>query len=129
MQSHSLEVETTYNLNLKMKYIITESRLDNVIFNYLDIKLNGIEKRKSINNYDVLFILPEQEFAMLGWKGPGDLFVLYTLIDDIQNIFTLERDESLDVIGKYVKDRYKLKVTNPMEVGLMYSMILKIDRD
>jgi hypothetical protein len=124
-----LEVETTYNLNLKMKYIITESRLDNVIFNYLDIKLNGIEKRKSINNYDVLFILPEQEFAMLGWKGPGDLFVLYTLIDDIQNIFTLERDESLDVIGKYVKDRYKLKVTNPMEVGLMYSMILKIDRD
>jgi hypothetical protein len=112
-----------------MKYVITESKLNKVIFKYLDMKLNSAEKIKSINNYDVLFILPEQEFAMLGWKGPGDLFVLYTLIDDIQNIFTLERDESLDVIGKYVKDRYKLKVTNPMEVGLMYSMILKIDRD
>jgi hypothetical protein len=112
-----------------VKYIITESRLDNIIFKYLDMRLNSIEEIISVNSYDFLFILPKEEYAKFAWKGPGDLFVLYSLIDDIQNLFALERDESLDVIGKYVKDRYKLKVTNPMEVGWAYSTILKIDRD
>jgi hypothetical protein len=33
-----------------MRYIITESRLDNVIFKYLDGKLDGIELKKDIKN-------------------------------------------------------------------------------
>jgi len=35
-----------------MKYIISESRLDNVIFKYLDSKLDGIELKKDIKNSD-----------------------------------------------------------------------------
>jgi hypothetical protein len=34
-----------------MKYIITENRLNNLIFKYLDVKLDGIEGKKG-NYYD-----------------------------------------------------------------------------
>jgi hypothetical protein len=104
-----LEVETTYNLNLKMKYIITESRLDNVIFNYLDIKLNGIEKRKGVNG-DIIFAFPNEEYGILGWKKSGALYVFYELMDGIENMFGLENSDALDVIGRYIEDRYNLKV-------------------
>ena len=112
-----------------MKYIITESRLDNIIFNYLDMKLVGIENIKSVNNYDILFILPEEEYGEFGWNKIGDLWVHYKLSDEIRNMFGLESSDAIDVIGRYVEDRYNLEVTRAMKVPWGYSMILKIDRD
>jgi hypothetical protein len=94
-----------------MKYIITESRLDNIIFNYLDMKLNGLEKRKG-RYADIVFVLPNKTLGILGWKKSGDLYVQHKIKEDIQNLFGLESSDALDVIGRYVENTYNLEVKN-----------------
>ena len=92
-----------------MKYIINENRLNDIIFKYLDMKLNGIEKRNGTYT-DIVFKFPNEEYGLLGWKESGDLYVFHELKDEIQNMFGLERPDALDVIGRYVEDRYNLEV-------------------
>jgi hypothetical protein len=94
-----------------MKYIITESRLDNIIFKYLDMKLNGLEKRKG-RYTDFIFVLPDEEYGILGWDKTGDLYVGLILIDDIQDMFGIERYDFFRIIERYVVDRYNLDVKN-----------------
>ena len=94
-----------------MKYIITESRLDNIIFDYLDMKLNGLEKRKG-RYTDFIFTLPDEEYGILGWDKTGDLYVGLILIDDIQDMFGIERYDFFRIIERYVVDRYNLDVKN-----------------
>lgn len=94
-----------------MKYIITEGRLNDIIFNYLDIKLNGIEKRKG-RYTDFIFVLPNEEYGILGWDKSGDLYVGLRLIDDIQDMFGIKRSDFFVVMGRYVVDRYNLDVKN-----------------
>ena len=94
-----------------MKYIITESRLDNIIFDYLDMKLNGLEKRKG-RYTDFIFVLPDEEYGILGWDKSGDLYVGLILIDDIQDMFGIERYDFFRIIERYVVDRYNLDVKN-----------------
>ena len=94
-----------------MKYIITENRLNNLIFKFLDTKLDGIEEKKGKYVY-IVFAFPDEEYGTLGWKKSGDLYVSYKLRNEISNYFGLEKDNSLRVIGKWVEDRYNLKVIN-----------------
>ena len=97
-----------------MKYLITENRLNDIIFKFLDAKLDGIETRKG-EYVDIIFVFPDKEYGMLGWEKSGDLFVFYKLRDEISNYFGLEVDDSLRVIGKWVEDRHNLKVINTVE--------------
>jgi len=101
-----------------MKYIITESRLDNIIFDYLDMKLNGLEKRKG-RYTDFTFVLPDEEHGILGWKKSGVLYVYYKIKEDIQNLFGLESSDALDVIGRYVENTYNLEVKNTKFIELL----------
>jgi hypothetical protein len=94
-----------------MKYIITENKLNNIILKYLDTKLDGFETRKG-EYVDIVFVFPDEEYGMLGWKKSGDLYVFYKLRDEISDYFGLEKDDSLRVIGKWVEDRHNLKVIN-----------------
>jgi hypothetical protein len=94
-----------------MKYLITENRLNDIIFKFLDAKLDGIETRKG-EYVDIVFAFPDKEYGMLEWEKSGDLFVFYKLRDEISNYFGLEVDDSLRVIGKWVEDRHNLKVIN-----------------
>jgi hypothetical protein len=105
-----------------MKYIITENRLNDIIFKYLDIKLNGIEKRKGEYS-DILFELPDEEYAVMGWQKSGDLYVQHKIKEDIQNLFGLESSDALDVIGRYVENTYNLEVKNTKS-SLEYSLVL-----
>jgi hypothetical protein len=59
-----------------MKYIITESKLDKVIFKYLDMKLNGIEKRNGTYT-DIIFVFPNNEYGLLGWKNQ-EFYMFFT---------------------------------------------------
>ena len=94
-----------------MKYIITENRLNDIIFKFLDAKLDGIEEKKG-KFYDIVFAFPDKEYGMLGWEKSGDLYVFYKLRNEISEYFGLEKDDSLRVIGMWVEDRYNLKVMN-----------------
>jgi hypothetical protein len=109
-----------------MKYIITESKLDKVIFKYLDIKLNKIEKMKGVNT-DIVFAFPDEEYGLLGLKKSGDLYVFYELIDEIKKMFGLESPDALNVIGRYVEDRYNLEVKHTYHSLHQTTKTLKID--
>ena len=92
-----------------MKYIITESKLNNIIFKYLDMKYGALEQKKGRYS-DIVFTFPGEEYGVLGWEKSGVLYVYYEIRDEISNYFGLKKVDSLEVIGKWVEDRYNLKV-------------------
>jgi hypothetical protein len=102
-----------------MESLITQNRLINIIFDYLDWKLNGIEKRQSMFT-DFIFVLPDEEYVVMGWENSGALYVFYELMDEIKNMFGLESPDALDVIGRYIEDRYNLKVRHTRKSIIKY---------
>jgi hypothetical protein len=108
-----------------MKYIITENRLNNLIFKYLDVKLDGIEGKKG-KFYDIVFAFPGNEHGIMGWEKSEVLYVFNKLRDEISNYFGLEKDDSLRVISKWVEDRYNLKVMNTKVIYGVMEVLLKI---
>jgi len=88
-----------------------ESKIDKIIFKYLDIKYGVLEQEKGKYS-DIVFTFPGEEYGVIGWKKSGDLFVYYKINDEISNYFGMESDDSLRVIGKWVEDRHNLKVIN-----------------
>ena len=109
-----------------MKYIITESKLDKVIFKYLDMKLNGIEERNG-ENVDIVFSFPNENFGILGWKKSGYLYVSQELSDEIKDMFGLESSDVLNLIARYVEDRHNLEVIHTPWVTYSTEIVLEID--
>ena len=97
-----------------MKYIITESRLDKVIFKYLDVKLNGVELVTGEDSDIRVFILPGEEFGLMTWIGKksNQLFTYYEIVERVKTMFSMDESDALDVIGRYVESRFNLKVNN-----------------
>lgn len=94
-----------------MKYIISESRLENIIFKYLDDKFEGIERKKGKYS-DIVLSLPGEEYGLIGWERPGTLYVYSEIVDEINLMFSMQDSDALDVIGRYVESRYNLKVNH-----------------
>jgi hypothetical protein len=109
-----------------MKYIITENRLDTVIFKFLDTEYGALEQKKG-EYTDIVFHFPNEEYGVLGWEKSGVLYVYYEIRDEISNYFGLGNVDSLNVIGKWVEDRYNLKVIDTVSAKNMVSFLLKID--
>jgi len=93
-----------------MKYIITESQLDRVIFRYLDIK-NFIQIEK---NNKIYFVNSEgDKYAQIRYdKSDGLCNIYYKLIDEISSFFSLELNNSKQVIGRWVENTPQVRVTN-----------------
>jgi hypothetical protein len=112
-----------------MKYIITESRLENIIFKYLDDKLNGFEWRKGQYS-DIVLALHGEEYGLMGWEKHDKLYVLYVhweFVDEIKLMFSMLESESLDVIGRYVESRYNLKVNHTHGFDRNHFHTLRVD--
>jgi hypothetical protein len=95
-----------------MKYIITESRFESLIFNYLDGKLDGTEPMKGKYS-DIVFGFPGETMGIMGIENPGWYNTLYIdseLFKEINLMFSLDWGGTLDLIRKYVKSRYNLKI-------------------
>ena len=113
---------------LIMKYIITESRLENLIFKFLDDKLEGIEIKKG-DYSDIVFAFPGETYGLMGWKKPNNLFTDDLIIDDIKLMFSMNKSDAFDVIGRYVESRYNLKVRNNRSGSSNWREWLKIKVD
>ena len=99
-----------------MKYIITESRLNDIVFKYLDTTLSAIEKRKG-HFKDVVFAFPDEEYAVMGWENDSkSLYIHNRISDSIQPLFGLDKIAALDIIAMYIEDRYDLRVNNIKEI-------------
>ena len=98
-----------------MKYIISESKLDDIIYKYLDLNLKGLNKRKPRYFEGIVLAHPNEEYGTLGWKNNGTLHIYYGLVDDISSNFGLDEYGSESIIGKWFSDRYQLELTNTKE--------------
>jgi hypothetical protein len=92
-----------------MKYLITESQIDRVIFRYLD-KQDFIPIEKGDKIY---FANSEgDEYAQIRYdKDDGYCFIYYKLVDEISSFFSLEESDSEQVIGRWVENTLQMRVT------------------
>ena len=107
-----------------MKYKITDSKLDSVIFLYLDNQdFIQIEKKDSI-----YFVNSEgDEYAQIRYdKDDGKCFIYYKLINEISAFFSLGRTDSEQVIGRWVENTLQMRVTNTPWKGLVADTSLRI---
>ena len=93
-----------------MKYLITESQLDKVIFKYLDNQ-DFIQIKKGDSIY---FVNSEgDEYGQIRFdKNDGWCPIYYKLVDEISRFFSMDEDDSESFIGRWVENTLQMKVTN-----------------
>jgi len=124
-----------------MKYIITESRLENLIFKYLGYKFEGVELVKG-DYSDIVFVFPGETYGLMGWKKSNrsfsdekivdesnQLFSYYEIVDEVKNVFSMDESDALDVIRRYVEIRYNLKVDGNKYLRIFNLKPLKVKVD
>ena len=100
-----------------MKVIIPETKLEEILFKYLDVMFKDLEQSKGVYN-DIVFKIPGEEYGQLGWDRPSNLYIYWKLIENIFNFIPIEKTEIKKIIGMYVGSRYKLEVKNILMTGL-----------
>jgi hypothetical protein len=115
-----------------MKYIITESRLERLIFKYLDNKLKGTDIKKGIVS-DFVFVVPGKDvglFAVNKYHKKGDnyLHIYFPLFDEIQTMFSMKEGDVLELIGKYLESRYNMKLDYAPRLKSMFGSVVDNDR-
>ena len=93
-----------------MKFIITESKLENIIFKYLDNQdLIKVEKGEYIYLVNSL----GDEFAQIKYnKNIGWCTFRADLRNEISDFFSLSRDISKVIISEWVENTLQVKVSN-----------------
>ena len=91
-----------------MKYLITESQLDRMIFKYLNNQdFIQIEK----NNRIYFAYSENDEYAQIRFdKDDGWCFISIDLTKEISSFFSLELTDSNEVIGRWVENTLQMKV-------------------
>ena len=99
-----------------MKYLITESQFDKVIFRYLDNQ-DFIQIEKGSNIY---FVNSENdEYAQIRFdKYGGWCYIDYDLIEEISSFFSLGLSGSEEVIGRWVENTLQMKATYTMALTM-----------
>ena len=92
-----------------MKYIITESQFDKVIFKYLDNQ-DFIQIKKGKHIY---FVNSEgDKYAQIRYDEDGWCFIYNELVKEISAFFSLQDSDSEKVIVKWVENALQMEVTN-----------------
>jgi uncharacterized protein YgiM (DUF1202 family) len=92
-----------------MKYLITESQFDKVVFKYLDNQdFIRVDKGNKI-----FFVNSEgDEYAQIRFdKNDGWCLIYYELVYEISAFFSMEKSDSKEVIGRWVENTLQMKVT------------------
>ena len=107
-----------------MKYLITESQLDKVIFKYL----NNQDFIVTGNDTSLFFINSEgDEYAQIKYnEEDGWCYISIDLIKEISSFFSLQRSDSEEVIGRYVENTLQMKVTHTFNPLSYNAGVLKI---
>ena len=95
-----------------MKYLIKESQVDKVIFQYLDNQDFVVIKKR---NY-IFFVNSEgDEYAQIRYdKKGGWCGVSPSLVREVSSFFSLQLSDSKSVISRWVEGTLQMEVTNTM---------------
>jgi hypothetical protein len=90
-----------------MKYLITESQLDNVIFKYLNMK----RFIQIDNGYTIYFVNSEDDgYAQIRYDKSGWCLVYKKIVKEISRFFSLEEYNAKQVIGRWVENTLQMEV-------------------
>jgi hypothetical protein len=99
-----------------MKYLITESKLDNVVFKYLDnqdfIIRKSVKTSFGVSNI-IHFLNSESDLrtdSIINFYRDGECFINFELIDEIAEFFSMDFNDSKYVIGRWVEHTLDEKV-------------------
>jgi hypothetical protein len=100
-----------------MKYLITESQIDKVIFKYLDnqdfIRIDKGNKISFVNSEG-------DEYSQIRYdKKDGWCYIYYDLTYEISSFFSMEDSDSEQVIGRWVENYLQMEVIN---TGRIYKL-------
>ena len=93
-----------------MKYLITESQFDKVIFKYLDNQDFVVIKMKN----RLYYVNSEgDEYAQVRYH-PKDRWctIHYDLVDEVSKFFSLDYGDSINVINKWIENKLGIKSIN-----------------
>ena len=94
-----------------MKYLITQSQLDKIVFKYLDNQDFIIKKMNSDNiNYFVNSEGDGYMDALIQHHRSGDCVISYELINEIATFFSIDFDDSKYVIARWVENNLDRRV-------------------
>jgi len=94
-----------------MKYLITQSQLDKIVFKYLDNQDFIIKKMNSDNiNYFVNSEGDGYMDALIQHHRSGDCVISYELINEIATFFSIEFDDSKYVIARWIENTLDRRV-------------------
>ena len=91
-----------------MKFILTESKMEQVIFKYLDNQdFVKVEK-----NDNIFFINSsgDEHFQIVYGKNDGICYIYVGLITEISSFFSIEFSDSKKIIGNWVENTLQMKV-------------------
>ena len=93
-----------------MKYLITESQFDKVVFKYLDNQ-DFIQFER---NNGIYFVNSEgDKYAQIRFdKKYGWCVIYYELVNEISAFFSMKGSDSESVIGRWVENTLQMKVKN-----------------
>ena len=93
-----------------MKYLITESQIDNLASMYLD-SLNLIRVNKDNKIY---FKKSEEDSTsvIVYNKESGVCMVSYRVINEISDFFSMDKSDSKELIGKWVEKTLEMEVSH-----------------
>jgi hypothetical protein len=85
----------------------------------LDIKFKDLEQVKG-RYVDIVFKFPGEQRGIMGWSKNDDstrtlLSIYNKIIDNIFSLIPIEKREIVNIVGRYVEDRYNL-IVNDSEV-------------
>ena len=93
-----------------MKFLITESQFDNIVFKYLDNQDFVVIKMKNrlyyVNSED-------DEYAQVRYH-PKDRWctIHYDLVDEVSKFFSLDYEDSINVINRWIENKLGIKSIN-----------------
>ena len=94
-----------------MKYLITQSQLDKIVFKYLDNQDFIIKRMNSDNiNYFVNSEGDGYMDALIQHHRSGDCVISYELINEIATFFSIDFDDSKYVIARWIENTLDRRV-------------------
>jgi hypothetical protein len=95
-----------------MKYIITESKLENIIFKYLDSK--DLYLLSTVNSRHFFYSrksIDDGEYPIISYDNKNkDCFVSSAFVEDVCSLFSIDPEYSLKVISEWVGNKLDVEI-------------------
>lgn len=95
-----------------MKYLITESRLENLIYKYLDLKdLYVVGETRNVYFFPSRKSWDDGEYPIIAYHSAHkDCFVSSTFVEDVCSLFSIDPEYSLKVISEWVGNKLDVEI-------------------